>query len=118
MANPLCHFEFMSNDPTKCKQFYGAVFEWDFDDSSMPGYTLIGTGAEPGGGLMERPPEAPGPAMNVYFLVDDILETLEKVRAAGGTVLVEKSEIPSIGWWAFVADPEGIPFGIYQSAKP
>ena len=34
MPNPLCHFEFMTNDPVKCKKFYGEIFDWKFDDAT------------------------------------------------------------------------------------
>jgi len=117
MANPICHFEFMSDDPEKCRQFYGSVFDWEFDDESMPGYTLIGTGSDPGGGLMKRPAESPGPCMNVYFLVDDIGDTLDKVQKAGGKVLVPETPIPNVGWFAIIADPEGLHFGVFKSLQ-
>ena len=117
MASPLCHFEFLSDDPEKSRRFYSTVFGWKYDDSSMPGYTLIDTGSEPGGGLMKRPEQAPGVVLNVYFLVDDMRKTLDTIKASGGMVLVDQTEIPNVGWWAFAADPEGIPFGIYKSAQ-
>ena len=41
MANPLCHFELMSSDPSKCKDFYRSIFNWEFDEESMPGYSVI-----------------------------------------------------------------------------
>ncbi len=115
MGAPLCHFELMSDDPEKCKAFYGKVFGWQFDDSSMPGYTLINPGAEPNGGLMKRSPDAPHVAMSVYFQVDDIGEILGKVAEGGGQVLVPKTEIPNVGFYAMFADPEGIPVGVFQS---
>jgi hypothetical protein len=115
MGAPLCHFEFMSDDPEKCKAFYAEVLGWEFDDNSMPGYTLINPGKEPNGGLMKRPPEVPQVALNTYFLVDDIDATLEKVRSAGGEVLVPKTPIPSVGSYAFFTDVEGIPVGLFQS---
>jgi predicted enzyme related to lactoylglutathione lyase len=115
MAAPLCHFEFMSDSPEKCKSFYAGVFGWEFDDSSMPGYTMVNTGKEPGGGLMQRPAEAPHPALNVYFMVDDIEATLDKVKGAGGTVVVPKTPIPNVGAYAIFLDPEEICVGIFQS---
>ena len=114
MANPLCHFEFMTDDEGKCKSFYGAVFDWEFDSSSMPGYTLIKTGSEPGGGLMKRPDEAPSPALNVYFQVKDIDATLAKVTSAGGTVLVPNTPIPDVGSFAMFADPENNCVGLFR----
>jgi predicted enzyme related to lactoylglutathione lyase len=114
MANPICHFEFCSDDPEKCKQFYGSVFGWEFDNQSMPDYTLINTGSEPGGGLMKRPPQAPAPSLTVYFLVDDVGATVSKAQQAGGTVLVPETPIPNVGAFAIIADPEGLHFGIFK----
>lgn len=115
MGAPLCHFEFQTDDPDKCKAFYADVFDWEYDDQSMSGYTLIKTGKEPEGGLMKRPPEAPYPALTVYFQVDDIDATLGKVTAGGGNILVPKTPIPNVGSFAVFADPEGICMGVFQS---
>ncbi len=115
MPNPLCHFEFMTDDPAKCKAFYGAVFDWQFDDSSMPGYTLINAGAEPSGGVLPKPDEAPCPCLNVYFQVDDVDATLAKATEHGATVIVPKSEIQSVGEFAIFTDPEGVTVGLFKS---
>jgi len=117
MGNALCHFELMSNQPDKCRQFYAEVFDWQFRTAPGPGeYTLIETGKEPGGGLMQKPAQAPKPVMNVYFQVEDIEATLAKVAAAGGTTIVPKTPIPGIGHFAMFADPEQICVGIFQPA--
>lgn len=115
MGAPLCHFEFMTDDPDKCRAFYANVFGWEFDDKSMEGYTLVKTGTQPEGGLMKRPPEAPNVALNVYFMVDDIDATLGKVEQSGGNVIVPKTAIPNVGSFAFFEDLEGICVGIFQS---
>lgn len=114
MGSPLCHFEFMCDNPEKCKQFYAGVFGWEFDDQSFPGYTLIKTGTEPEGGLMKRPDDVPKPCMQVYFLVDDIPATVAKIKAGGGTIYHDETEIPNVGWFAVAADPEGIVFGVFK----
>jgi uncharacterized protein len=115
MGAALCHFEFMSDNPEKCQAFYANVFGWEFDNTSMPGYTGVNTGKEPCGGLMQRPPQAPRPALNVYFMVPDIAATLAKVQKVGGQVIVPKTPIPNVGAFAMFADPEGIVVGIFQS---
>ena len=114
MGAALCHFEFMSDDPARCKAFYADVFGWEYDDKSMPDYTLVKTGEEPDGGVMKRPAEAPAPALNVYFMVDDIEATLGKVRQGGGGVIVPKTPIPNVGAFAMFSDPEGIVVGVFQ----
>jgi predicted enzyme related to lactoylglutathione lyase len=114
MGSPLCHFELISDNPDRSKNFYASVFVWEFDDRSMPGYTLVRTGSEPSGGLMKRPEEVPSACMTVYFMVDDIPAALERIKAGGGTVLHEETEIPNIGWFAVASDPEGIWFGLFK----
>jgi len=114
MANPLCHFELMSADPAKCRDFYGALFDWSFDDQTMPGYTLVHTGQEPTGGVFPRPTKSLRPCMNVYFTVMDIDRTLSRVNELGGKILVSKTTIPGTGEFAMFTDPEGIAVGIMQ----
>lgn len=117
MPNPLCHFELMVTDLDKCKAFYGTVFDWKFDDASIPGYTLVNAGAEPMGAVFEKPPDVPGVCANIYFQVNDIDATLKKATEVGATLLVPKTEIPNnVGHFAMFADPEGIPIGIMQPA--
>lgn len=115
MPNALCHFEFMTADTAKCRSFYGALFRWQFNDESMPGYTLIQPGAAPGGGMFEKPGEAPGPCMNIYFNVDDIDATLTQAAKLGGTILVPNTIVPGVGHFAMITDPEGITFGVMQA---
>lgn len=114
MPSPLCHFELMTADPPRCKAFYGSVFGWQFDDESMPGYTLINPGAEPNGGIMKRPAAAPAAALHAYFLVDNISATLVKAAGAGGSVVVQPTDIPNVGTFAMIADPEGIVVGLLK----
>ncbi len=116
MGSPLCHFEIMAEDTERARAFYGEVFSWKFDAESMPGYTLIKPGQEPNGALFKKPDDAPGPCLNVYFHVPDIDATIAKVTASGGTVIVPNTEIPDVGWYAMIADPEGIAVGLFKPA--
>jgi predicted enzyme related to lactoylglutathione lyase len=113
MANPIVHWELMVGDVERSKAFYGRVFGWRFAGYG-PEYTMIDTGALPGGGMMPKPPSAPAAALNVYFEVADLERTLREVVEAGGTVVVPRTEIPP-GWFAMFLDPEGIAVGILQT---
>ncbi len=114
MPNPLCHFEFMTADPKKCKDFYAKMFDWQFDDQAMPGYTLINTGAEPSGAIFPKPEGADSPCINLYFHVDDIDGTLQRATASGTEILVPKTNIPGVGHFAIISDPEGLAIGMLQ----
>jgi predicted enzyme related to lactoylglutathione lyase len=108
----------MPNDVAKAKEFYGKVFDWKFEDTTDPmPYTMVRTGQAPEGGIMAKPPEAPHPSLNVYFLVDDVDATLAKATEAGGQVVVPKMDIPKIGAFGFFSDPDGIVVGVFQETK-
>jgi uncharacterized protein len=115
--NTIVHFEFMSSNPQRSREFYSKIFNWNYKDMGMGGYQMIETGGAPDGGLMEKPAEAPAASLNVYFHVDSIEETLKKVEAAGGRVINQKTEIPQMGWWAMFLDADGICVGIYESGQ-
>jgi len=113
MPNPLIHWELLVRDVDKAKAFYRKVFDWTFTPSG-PEYSLIQTGAEPGGGMMLVPPGAPGPQLNSYFRVADLDRTLRDAVEAGATVIVPRMEVPTVGWFAMFLDPEQIPIGVMQ----
>lgn len=104
----------MVTDPEKARTFYGSVFGWSFDNDTMPGYTLVDTGQEPTGAIFKRPEDAGGVCANIYFKVGDIGATLKKAEEGGAKVLVPRTEIPGVGFFAMFTDPEGIPVGIMQ----
>jgi predicted enzyme related to lactoylglutathione lyase len=65
-------------------------------------------------GLMAKmQPEQPT-AWATYISVADADQTAEKVKAAGGSVVVEPMDVMDIGRMAFFADPTGAVFGVWQ----
>jgi predicted enzyme related to lactoylglutathione lyase len=118
MGNRICYFEIMVSDPDKSREFYGRVFDWKIEKSELmmgdTNYYMIDTGAEPSGGMMKKPDQAPMFGMTSYILVDSIDETLEKAMAAGASPGTPRTEIPKTGWWALFMDPDGIPIMLYE----
>jgi predicted enzyme related to lactoylglutathione lyase len=77
-------------------------------------YTMIGVGEGTGGGLMAHPmPGAPSFWLS-YVLVDDIDAATKKVRALGGTVMKDKTEVMDMGWLAIIVDPTGAHLGLWK----
>jgi hypothetical protein len=112
----MIHWELMVADPERTKSFYARVFDWTFVPvgPEYPEYTLVQTGVEPNGGLMQRPPSVPHSALNSYFRVDDLDRTLRLAVEAGATVIVPRTEVTGIGWFAMFLDPEQIAIGVMQ----
>ena len=115
--NPLIHWELMVSDVERTKAFYKKIFDWSFTPAG-PEYTLIQTGTDPGGGLMQRPPDVPVSMFSGYFRVDDLDRTLHDAVEAGAKVVVPRTPLPDIGWFATFVDPDGIPICIMQLQVP
>ena len=53
----------------------------------------------------------------VYVEVEEINLYLEKVLNLGGSVAIPKTEIPTLGWFAHVKDPDGNIVGLFQGME-
>jgi hypothetical protein len=109
------HIEFPADDLDRAKAFYGAVFGWQFRDmEGYDNYALYTAGpGDLGGGIGVRGDSAPAGVRN-YITVDSVDDTLAKVTANGGSIVVPKTDI-GIGWYAAVMDTEGNELGLYRS---
>ncbi|XHH08236.1 MAG: VOC family protein [Candidatus Bathyarchaeia archaeon] len=123
MDHTIIHFEIPANDVEKIKKFYTELFGWKINKSpSMEYYNIEtvpmdekGNLQRPGvnGGLYKR--EQPQQQALNYVYVESVEEYSKKVAALGGQVLVAKTEIPQMGWFAVAKDPEGNTFGIFET---
>jgi len=123
MPNPFVHSELATTDLAKAKEFYGKLFGWKLEDTPMADgstYTMIDVGENEygvGGGMMKVPaPDMPS-AWLTYVSVDDVAAATEKVRALGGRVYRDVTEIPGMGAFSVVADPTGAALGLWESRR-
>jgi hypothetical protein len=81
----------------------------------MPGYTIWMTGQTQVGGLMALPPEAAGtpPHWLVYVGTPSVDATAEHAQRLGARVVKPASDIPNVGRFAVLADPQGATFALY-----
>ncbi len=121
MAYTFDWIEIRTPDPTAAMSFYQQVFGWMVADRQEAGgleVVLFDTGGEPRlenlrrGGLYQLAP-GQAPAVVVYIRVPSIEETLQKVVAAGGKVVMARLPLPG-GAAAFFADPAGVVLGLYE----
>ncbi len=122
MSNRVIHFEIQADDVHRAKDFYQKVLGWNISqmmtkEQGGMDYWGIDTGEGPGinGGLYQRPQE--GDKFYLYdctVQVEDLDKAIEAVRANGGTITREKSEIPGVGFFAGAKDTEGNRFGLMQ----
>lgn len=120
------HFEIQADDVERAKAFYGAVFDWSFQDwGEVTGTTywgiVTGPDDEPGinGGLLQRPAPVPagGAGTNAFVCtmgVADYDATERRILDAGGRVALPKTALTGMAWQGYYLDPEGNTFGIHQ----
>jgi uncharacterized protein len=116
--NRFTHFELATNDLEKTAAFYRDVFGWQIQKWEGPiDYWLVTTGDEstPGinGGLMPAGDDFRGTVNTIE--VDDIDTYIAKVKAHGGTIVLEKDAIPGVGYQAYFKDDAGIIVGLHQA---
>ena len=127
MSNPRGRFvwyELMTNDMKAAEAFYSRVVGWEAQDagkSSECAYTIFSVGELPVAGLMEVPTEARArgvkPAWVGYVGVEDVDDFALQVTYAGGAVRRAPDDIPGIGRFAVVADPQGAVFMLFKGSE-
>ena len=110
--------EHASPDATKAQEFYKQLLGWEFE-VFKPGevdYAMISSGGRTHGGFPPVPAGTP-PHWVGSVQVESADETVEKSKAAGGSVIVDPMDIPEVGRYAVVADPQGAVVAVFQPAS-
>lgn len=107
--------ELLTTDTAAAAAFYPRVVPWRTQPSSMPGYTIWMAGQSQVGGLMALPPEAAGtpPHWLIYIGTPNVDATAEHAQRLGARVVKAASDIPNVGRFAVLADPQGATFALY-----
>jgi predicted enzyme related to lactoylglutathione lyase len=115
-----CWIDTTQPDPEKAAAFYGDLFGWELEDvmpadspvryyiARLRGGDVAAVASQQNGGPQNA-------VWNTHVWVEDADETAARVRAAGGTVLVEPDDIGDWGRMAVFADPAGAAFRVWQA---
>ena len=117
----LAHFAINADDVSRARSFYEKVFGWRFEAWGPPGFFQITTanGGTPGplGALQKRRELIAGTrtvGCECTVAVADVDAVAATVVANGGTILIPKVLIPTVGYLIFFRDPEGNAVGAMQ----
>src|SRR6266436_702595 len=110
------HFEIPAVDPEPAAAFYKKTFWLKFEKRPGPtGYWLVNTGADgtPGinGGLIKKGDVS---TTTNTIGVDSVDKAIATVTSAGGKLIMPKTPIPTVGYFAYCQDTEGNLFGVMQ----
>lgn len=116
MANPVVFFEIGCRNRTRTTEFYSHLFDWKMNehgDSSM-----IDTKTTEGimGHIMALGHE-PHNYVTFYVQVDNLQSYLDKAVKLGAKTVVPPTEVPGMGHFAWLSDPEGTIVGLWKPAS-
>ncbi len=116
-------YELRTTDAKGAEDFYTHVVGWQAKSSGDPGgipYTLLSVGDLSTAGLMQLTPDmlAGGmqPAWVGFIGVDDVDAYAGRVEQAGGTLHCAPQDIPTVGRFASVEDPQGAVFLLFKGS--
>ena len=103
--------ELMTTDMPAAKKFYREALGWELQDLNNPGmaYTIAKKGTREVAGIMSMPEDSQGmpPSWGSYVTVDDVDARVARVQSLGGKLCVPARDIPNVGRFAVIADPQG-----------
>jgi predicted enzyme related to lactoylglutathione lyase len=110
------HFEIPATDPERAAAFYSKAFGWKIEKWPGPmDYWMVKTGDEkaPGinGGLMRNTDVK---TTTNTIDVESVEKAIDTVSKAGGKLVMPKTAVPTVGYFAYLQDTEGNLFGVMQ----
>ena len=116
----LCWSELTTRDPKSAETFYTQLFGWNAKHgaaSTQMDYTELGLPDQPSSaGMMKMPDNMPAQVPSYwmpYFQVADADASVAKARTLGGHLMVGPNDIPKVGRFAIVQDPQGAIFAVF-----
>jgi hypothetical protein len=105
-------YELMTSDTEAAQKFYAPLIEWGTQawEGEMP-YTMWMKDDVSVGGLMTLPEDAKKagapPNWAAYVGTPDVDATAKQANRLGATVLVPPTDIPNVGRFSVISDPQG-----------
>jgi predicted enzyme related to lactoylglutathione lyase len=122
-VNPVGWFEIPVEDMARAKKFYESVFEVTLEEhqmgpDEMAWFPMDTTSIGAGGTLIKGDGYTASPnGVLVYFTAPDLDATVERAKAGGGTIVIERMDIGEHGVVAMVIDTEGNRIGLHTRQK-
>jgi predicted enzyme related to lactoylglutathione lyase len=113
--------ELITSDPAAAKKFYGEMFGWQFDDMQMETgiYSVVTANDDEVAGIMAFAPDTPPmpPTWGLYITVDNVDQSSEKAVSLGAKVVLPPMDIPEVGRFCALQDPQGAHINIISYIK-
>jgi uncharacterized protein len=112
-------FDLMTSDLQGAKTFFGDLIGWKLKSFGGDYDMWTASDGQEIGGLMKLPDEARAagapPHWIGYVQTSDVDATARRAQQLGGKVLVPGTDIPNVGRFAVLSDPQGAAFAVYAN---
>ena len=117
-----CWVDLSTTDGAASKHFYSQILGWTAIDNPAGNgmvYSMMQKDGKNVCGLYEMTPDMQGVPSHwsSYISVTDVDAEVERITAAGGMVIMPPGDVFEAGRMAFVADPTGAAFGLWQARE-
>jgi len=116
----VCWSELWTTDPAAASKFYGELFGWNANAEDfgpeVGTYYLQKVDDCDHAGIMKTMGEGMPPYWCPYFFVNEVDEDLERASGLGANVIVQAKDIPNVGRFGIIADPEGAVLALFTSS--
>ncbi len=125
MDSTIVRFEIPADNPERTAKFYREMFGWKIDKWENPNgieYYMVetvptneqGMQVRPGvnGGMMPR--MYPNQQPTNYIAVESVNDAVAKAERLGAKVMMGKTPVPGMGWFAQLTDPEGNVLAVWE----
>lgn len=116
-------YEDLAKDPKAAVDFYADVVGWKTQpfEGNKDYVMWVGTQG-PLGGVMKLPDEAAkmgfAPHWMAHVLVENVDATVAQAKKLGGKVHKEPTDIPTVGRFAVIGDPQGAFVSVFTPTSP
>ena len=116
-------YELMTTDPDGAKRFYDDVAGWTIEarPSGEMDYRMIAAAGGLVGGVFrlteDMRAQGAEPRWVPYFGVEDVDAAFAKAKDLGAQVFVPPTDIPGVGRFALIADPQGAPLYLMRGSS-
>ena len=115
-------YEHLTRDPEQALAFYAEVAGWKSQPFGNDGYVMLVGSQGPLGGVMKLPDDAAKMGAPPHWMgdvqVDDVDATVARVAELGGTIYHPATDIPTVGRFAVIADPQGAVIAVFTPGGP
>src|SRR5258705_4121503 len=122
VPNSFCWNELGTTDTRKAGEFYSNLFDWTrkVQNFGPMEYTIFNNGDKGAGGMYKITPEMGNipPHWLTYFAVDDCDAKVKKATELGASVMKPADDIPGVGRFAILQDPQAAVFAIIKLENP